>query len=91
MTMKGREVLVTHSCLTLFDTTDCIICPWDSPGRNTEWPTQGDLPDPGIEPVSFESPILADGFLPLPPPGKANEVCVKLLTKDFLCQANSSK
>ena len=26
------------------------------------WPPPGDLPDPGIEPVSFKSPALAGGF-----------------------------
>ena len=30
----------------------------------------GDLPDPGIEPVSPASPTLADGFLTTVPPGK---------------------
>ena len=30
----------------------------------------GDLSDPGIEPVSLLSPVLAGGFLPLVPPGK---------------------
>ena len=33
-----------------------LLCPWDSPGKNTEWVTMpsppGDLPDTGIEPVS---------------------------------------
>jgi len=32
-------------------------------------PPPGDLPDPGIEPMSFVSPALA-GRLPLTPPGK---------------------
>ena len=31
------------------------------------FPSPGDLPDPGIEPVS---PALADGFFPTEPPGK---------------------
>ena len=26
------------------------------------WPSSGDLPNPGIEPVSLKSPALADGF-----------------------------
>ena len=43
-----------------------LLCPWDSPGKNTgEWlpfPSPGDLPDPGIEPVSLTSPALAGGF-----------------------------
>ena len=34
------------------------------------FPTPGDFPDPGIEPVSLVSPALADGSLPLGPPGK---------------------
>ena len=31
-----------------------LLCPWDFPGKNTgnTVPTPGDLPDPGIEPVS---------------------------------------
>ena len=34
------------------------------------FPPPGDLPDPGIEPVSLTSPALAGGFSPLVPPGK---------------------
>ena len=34
-------------------------------------PPPGDLPDPGIKPMSFKSPALAVGFLPLVPPGKS--------------------
>ena len=30
----------------------------------------GDLPDPGIEPVSLTSPALAGGFFTTEPPGK---------------------
>ena len=52
-----------QSCLTL---RPCglqptrLLCPWDSPGKNN-WsglpvPPAGDLPDPGIEPVSLASP-----------------------------------
>ena len=32
--------------------------------------TPGNLPDPGIEPVSLTSAALAGGSLPLAPPGK---------------------
>ena len=44
-----------------------LLCPWNSPGKNTgvsELPllSPGDLPDPRIEPVSPASPTLADGF-----------------------------
>ena len=33
-------------------------------------PPSGDLPNPGIEPMSLKSPALAGEFLPLAPPGK---------------------
>ena len=43
-----------------------LLCPWDSPGKNIlEWvamPPSGDLPNPGIEPISVMSPELAGGF-----------------------------
>jgi len=34
------------------------------------FPTPGDLPDPGIESMSLESPALAGGFFTTRPPGK---------------------
>ena len=34
------------------------------------FPTPGDRPDPGIEPVSLVSPALAGGFFTTVPPGK---------------------
>ena len=37
-----------QSCLTLCDSLPC--------------PPLGDLPDPGIKPLSLMSPVLADGF-----------------------------
>ena len=40
------------------------------------FPTRGDLPDPGIEPISLESPALAGGFLTTALPGKPVCVCV---------------
>jgi len=42
-----------------------LLCPWAFPGKYwSELPflTPGDLPDPGIEPVSLASPALAGGF-----------------------------
>ena len=43
-----------------------LLCPWDSPGKNTgvrcRAPLQGNLPDPGAEPASLLLPALADGF-----------------------------
>ena len=34
------------------------------------FPTPGDPPDPGIEPMSLASPALAIGFFTTVPPGK---------------------
>ena len=34
------------------------------------FPTPGDLPDPGMEPMSLVSPTLAGGFFTTVPPGK---------------------
>ena len=45
-----------------------------SQARILEWvpfPLPGDLPDPGIEPVSPVSPVLAYGFFTTEPPGKS--------------------
>ena len=44
-----------------------LLCPWDFPGKNTAvgglpCPPPGDLPNPGMEPVSLVSPALAGGF-----------------------------
>ena len=49
-----------------------LLCPWASPGKNTAcsppglpWPPPGDLPNPGIKPVSHVSPALQGDSLPL--------------------------
>ena len=60
-----------QSCPTLCLSRDCspvrLLCPWDF-SRQEYWsglpfPSPGDLPDPGIEPVSLASPALAGRFL----------------------------
>ena len=71
-----------QSCPTLCNPMDCsppvrLLCPWDSPGKNTGvgghsllqgvFPSPGDLPNPGIEPGS---PALQAHSLPSEPPGK---------------------
>ena len=38
-----------------------FLCPWNSQGKNTCCPP-GDLPNPGIKPMSLISPTLAGGF-----------------------------
>ena len=48
-------------CPILCDPVDCSLpgsCHW----RGLLCSAPGDLPDPGIEPVSFMSPALASGF-----------------------------
>ena len=66
------KVSVTQSCPTFCDPKDCrLLCPWNSPGKNTP----GDLPDPGIKPGS--SVLQADSLLS-EPPGKP-EVSVNIL------------
>ena len=45
--------------------TTRFLCPWDFPGKNIGAGCishSKDLPDPGIEPSSLESPALAGGF-----------------------------
>ena len=43
-----------------------LLCPWDSPGKNTgvgcHFLLQGDLPDPEIKPTSLRSPALVGWF-----------------------------
>ena len=62
------KVLGTQSCPTLCDSMDCkparLLCPWNSPGKNT---SPEDLPDPGIKPGS---PTLQADSLLSEQPGK---------------------
>ena len=44
--------------------------------RGLPFPPQGDLPDPGIEPVSLASPVLVGGFFTTAPPGKPRTITV---------------
>ena len=50
--------------------------------RHEHWsglpfPTPGDHPDPGIDPVPLASPALAGGFFTTEPPGKPNYIRVE--------------
>ena len=51
-----------------------LLCPWNSPGKNTgvgcPCPPPGDLPNPGIKPRSLRSLALAGRFFTLAQPGK---------------------
>ena len=52
-------------------------------GGGLPCPSPGDLPDPGIEPMSLMSPALAGGFfLPLAPP-----VCLHKSHIFFICSS----
>ena len=72
-------VLGAQLCLTLCDPVDYIAC--QAPlsmgfSRQEYWselsfPPLGDLPDPGIEPISPVSPALAGGFFTTEPSGKS--------------------
>ena len=51
-----------------------LLCPWDSPGKNTQagchFLLQGNLPYPGTELASLASPALAGAVFTTVPPGK---------------------
>ena len=74
---------------TLCDPMDCIPsdpmdCTFQAPLsmgflKQEYWsesplPSPGDLPDPGIEPVSVASPTLADRFLTTEPPERPQSI-----------------
>ena len=75
---------ITQSCPTLqphglqgapaLQESARLLCLWNFPGKNTgvgcHFFLQGNLPDPGVEPMSLVSPALADGFFTTLPPGK---------------------
>ena len=58
---KWKCRLLSHVWLFATPWTVRLLCPWDSPGKNTglPFPSPGDLPDPGIEPGSPALPCLA--------------------------------
>ena len=72
-----KHICIMHACmLSLFSRVQLfvrlwmqptrLLCPWDSPGKNTGVGChaflQGDLPNPGIKPRSLRSPSLASRF-----------------------------
>ena len=63
-----------------------LLCPWDSAAEywsGLPFPSPGDLPDPGIEPMSLMSPPRQAGSLPLAPPGKPHVPAYMLISFDF--------
>ena len=85
------KVLVTQSCLTLWDPMDCSPLGSSVHGilqffhaRILEWaaiPSPGDLPDPGIEPGS---PALQAESLPPEPLGKPHKYDICFSLSDLL-------
>ena len=85
-----------QSCLTLGDPRDCTCQAPLSMGFSRQehcsvlpFPSPGDLPDPGIKPVSPTSPALAGGFFPTESPAKfLREVrCLKVKLLSSGCTA----
>ena len=75
--INKHVVVCAQSCLTLSHPMD-----YRTPGssvhgfsKHENWnglpfPTRGDLPDPEIDPMAPESPVSADEFCTIAPPGK---------------------
>ena len=83
------------SCVRLFVTSWtvahqaplCMEFPKLKYWGNLLFPSPGDLPDPGIEPVSLAPPALARKFLPLAPPGRNDHL---VLPSHFISSSSSS-
>ena len=74
------ECLVTQSCPTFYDPLDCSPPGFSVQGifqqeywNGLPFPTPGDLSDPGIESVSFASPVFSGRFFTTVPPEKPGE------------------
>ena len=54
--MQGSDSMLHHGLQSTR-----LLCPWNFLGKNTRlpFPSVGDLPNPGIKPASFASPVLA--------------------------------
>ena len=69
-----------------------LLCPWNTAGKNTGvgcHALPGDLPDPGIKPVSPMSPALVGRFFTTEPPRKPRPFGYRLakptVSLDFTC------
>ena len=47
---------------------------WQEYWSGLSFPTPGDLPDPGIKPISLASPALAGGFFTTEPSEKSSDL-----------------
>ena len=84
------ESEVTQSCPTLRDPMDCSPQASLSMGfsRQEYWsglpfPFPGDLPDPGIDPTSPASPVLAGRFFTTEPRGSTPGLCQSIYYKKY--------
>ena len=87
-------VLSRFSCVQLFATLWTVAC--QAPlsmgfSRQEYWselpsPPPGDLLNPGIEPMSLASPVLAGRFFTTEPPGKPSTYVVVVLSCIRLCE-----
>ena len=71
---------------TLWDPMDCSPSGFSGYWTRLPFPPPGDLLDPGIEPASFASPILASRFFTTNPAGKPPDDCpydIQILTLLF--------
>ena len=56
--------------------------------RGLPFPSPGDLPHPGIEPMSLVSLSLAGGFFTTEPPGKPFSMCPPKFCVPFVCNSS---
>jgi len=78
------DICACQVALGASDSCDPVNCSSQAPlsmgfSRQEYWsglpcPSRGDLPDPGIKPLSLISPTLADGSLPLAPPAHKTDI-----------------
>ena len=73
--------MYAQSCLTLCDLMDysplgssVMEFPGQEYWSGLPFPSPGDLPNPGIEPLSQVSPALTGGFFTTAPPGKPTQL-----------------
>ena len=68
-----------------------LLCPWNSPGKNTgvghHFLLRGNLPSPGMAP---ESPSLAGGFFTTEPPGKSRYIKTYINIQTLLLSEKAS-
>ena len=83
-----KHCLVAKSC-QLFATPWTIACqaplslgfPRQEHWSGLPFPSEGDLPDPGVEP---KSPALTGGFFTAEPPEKPKEILASFIVHNFL-------